>query len=84
MQLKGLNGRDLAIGFLVLILLAIPFLSVPGDHPTLMRVRFHTREMAAPHAFTARTLHSICVVMAAALAYNDPRTGQYTRISCGP
>jgi hypothetical protein len=84
MQIKGSTGRDLAISLLVLLALAIPFMPVPGDHLTLMHVRFHTREMAAPRAFTARTLHSICTVMAAALAYNDPHTGQYTRISCGP
>ena len=84
MQLKRSTGRDLAISFLVLLALAIPFMRVPGDHMTWIHVRFHTRGMAAPRAFTARTLHSVCTVMAAALAYNDPRTGQYTRISCDP
>lgn len=84
MQLKWSTGRDLAISVLVLLSLSIPFMWVPGDHITLMHVRFHTRDMAAPRAFTAHTLHSVCSVMASVLAYNDPRTGQYTRISCGP
>ncbi len=84
MQIKWSAGRDLAISLLVLLILAIPFVPVPGDHVTRVDVRFHTSSMAAPRAFTARTLHSICTVMAAALAYNDPHTGQYTRISCGP
>ncbi|MGH6969493.1 MAG: hypothetical protein ACREEL_08055 [Stellaceae bacterium] len=82
MQINWSAGRDLAISFLLLLALAIPFMPVPGDHVTRMHVRFHTHG-AAPHAFTAETLHSICTVMAATLAYNDPRTGQYTRISCG-
>jgi hypothetical protein len=84
MQVKWSPGRDLAISFVVLVALAIPFMSVPGDHMTLMHVRFHTRGMTASRAFTAHTLHSVCTVMATALIYNDPRTGQYTRISYGP
>ncbi|MDE2229540.1 MAG: hypothetical protein KGL11_10935 [Alphaproteobacteria bacterium] len=81
MHITRSTGRDLAISFLVLLGLAIPFMPVPGDHMARVDVRFHTRGMA-PHAFSANTLHSICEVMAAALAYNDPRTGQYIRISC--
>ena len=82
MQIDWSNRRDLAISFLALLALAIPFMPIPGDHETRMYVRFHARG-AAPHAFTAYTLHSVCTMMATALAYNDPKTGQYTRISCG-
>lgn len=82
MQINWSNSRDLAISFLALLALAIPFLPIPGDHEIRMYVRYHTHG-TAPHAFSTYTLHSICTMMATALAYNDPKTGQYTRISCG-
>lgn len=83
MHINWSAGRDLAISLLVLLSLAIPFMSFPGDHLTRMEVRFHASGIQPPRAFTARTLHSVCTVMAAALAYDDPKTGQYTRINCG-
>jgi len=82
MQFNWSAGRDWAVSFLALLALALPFMPIPGDHETRMYVRYHTRG-AAPHAFSTDTLHSICTVMARALAYNDPKTGQYTRINCG-
>ncbi|MDE1930438.1 MAG: hypothetical protein KGI43_02650 [Alphaproteobacteria bacterium] len=82
MQINWSNSRDVAIAFLALLALAIPFLPIPGDHEIRMYVRYHTHG-TAPRAFSTYTLHSICTVMATALAYNDPKTGQYTRISCG-
>jgi len=82
MHIKWSNGRDIAISLAVLVALALPFMPVPGDHMTRMEVRFNTGA-AAPRAFNTRTLHSICTVAAAALAYEDPQTGQYTRITCG-
>ncbi len=84
MRVDSSGGRDLAISLVALLALAMPFLSFPGDHLTRMEVRFHGSGMAAPRAFTARTLRSVCTVMAAALAYDDPKTGRYTRIRCGP
>lgn len=83
MHVNWSAGRDLAISLLVLMSLAIPFMSFPGDHLTRVEVRFHASGMRTPRAFTARTMHSVCTVMATALAYNDPKTGQYPRISCG-
>jgi hypothetical protein len=84
MRHKESTGRDLAILALLVLALAVPLMPVPGDYMTRVHVRFHAHAMAAPRAFTARTLHSVCTVLAAAVAYDDPRTGHYTRISCGP
>jgi hypothetical protein len=82
MHINWPGGREVAISLIILLGLSVPFLPVPGDYMTRMEVRFYARGMATPHAFTARTLHNICTVMAAALAYEDPQTGQYTRITC--
>lgn len=82
MHVKWSNGRDIALSLFILLGLAVPFVPVPGDRETQMEVRFHTRGMAAPHVFSAQTQHSICTVMSTALAYEDPRTGEYTRIRC--
>ncbi|MGA3306540.1 MAG: hypothetical protein ABSC26_11145 [Stellaceae bacterium] len=82
MHIKWSNGRDIAVSLLILLGLAVPFVPVPGDRMTQMEVRFHTRGMAAPQAFSTRTDHSICAVMSSALAFEDPQTGEYTRISC--
>jgi hypothetical protein len=82
MHVKWSSGRDIAVSLLILIGLAVPFVPVPGDRLTQMEVRFHTRGMAKPQAFNTQTQHSICAVMASALAFDDPRTGEYTRIRC--
>ena len=82
MHVKWSSGRDIAVSLFILLGLAVPFVPVPGDHETLMEVRFHTSGMAKPHVFSAQTQHSICAVMSSALAYEDPRTGEYTRIRC--
>jgi len=83
MHVKWSSGRDIAVSLFILLGLAVPFVPVPGDRETQMEVRFHTRGMAAPHVFSTQTQHSICTVMSTALAYEDPRTGEYTRIDCG-
>ncbi|HXP12409.1 MAG TPA: hypothetical protein VN795_02025 [Stellaceae bacterium] len=82
MHVKWSSGRDIAVSLFILLGLAVPFVPVPGDRETQMEVRFHTSGMAAPHAFSTQTRHSICAVMSTALAFEDPRTGEYTRISC--
>jgi hypothetical protein len=82
MHVKWSSGRDIAVSLLILLGLAIPFVPVPGDRMTQMEVRFHTHGMNGTHSFSTQTDHSICAVMSSALAFEDPKTGEYTRISC--
>ena len=79
----NLDYRSAAKSLLVFVGLALPFIPVPGDRITPIAVQFRTVDMAAPTSFTARTTTSICVVLAAAMAYEDPASGAYTRIDCG-
>jgi hypothetical protein len=83
MQAKLSTARDLVVAALLLLFLALPFLPIPGDGVARMRVHFRTGEMADPRAFTTETSRSVCTVMAAALSYEDPHTGEYTHVACG-
>jgi hypothetical protein len=74
--------RDMVLGALVLLPLALPFLPVPGDGVARMKVHFRTATMAQPHHFSTATSRSTCAIMAAALTYEDPDTGEYTRVAC--
>jgi hypothetical protein len=47
-----------------------------------MKVHFRTSEMETPRAFSTETSRSVCTVMAAALSYEDPSTGEYTHVAC--
>lgn len=82
MQGKRTVFRDMVAGALVLGALALPFMPMFGDGATQMQVRFRTNEMAKPRAFTTRTSRNVCTVMAAALSYESPDTGEYTRVAC--
>ena len=80
----GRSGiRDLLLGTLVLIPLALPFMPVPGDGAAHMKVHFRTAAMATPHYFATETSRSTCAIMAAALTYENPATGEYTHVACG-
>ena len=83
MQANLSTARDMVVAALLLLLLALPFLPIPGDGTAHMRVHFRTGQMAHPRAFTTETSRSVCTVMAAALTYEDPSTGEYTRVACG-
>jgi hypothetical protein len=83
MQAKFSTARDVVVAALLLFMLALPFLPIPGDGTARMRVSFRTGQMPDARAFTAETSRSVCTVMAAALTYEDPSTGDYTRIACG-
>jgi hypothetical protein len=79
----SLDSRSAATSLLVFFGLALPFIPIPGDRITPIAVQFRTTDMAAPARFTASTTTSICVVLAASMAYEDPASGNYTRIDCG-
>jgi hypothetical protein len=83
MQAKLSAARDMLVAALLLLFLALPFLPIPGDGVARMRVHFRTSQMADPRAFTTETSRSVCTVMAAALSYEDPHTGEYTQVACG-
>ena len=82
MRAKGSGASDMIIGTLLLLVLALPFVPIPGDGATRMRVHFRTGEMTHPRDFTTETSRSICTVMAAALTYEDRDTGEYAQVAC--
>ncbi len=63
--------------------LAVPFVSLPGEHPTRIAVRFQTADMARPGSFIVHTSSSICHVLSWLLTYEDPATGEFVQINCG-
>jgi len=76
-------GRgEIALSLAVLLGLALPLMPIPGDAPAHMEVRFRAAGARATHAFATRTMWSACTVLAAALTYEDPTTGTFTRITC--
>jgi len=79
------SGRgDRLVPLAVLLVLALPLVPIPGDSRAMMQVSFRAAGMTAPRAFHAPTMASACGVMARALAYDDPATGNFTRITCEP
>jgi hypothetical protein len=82
MQGMGSTARDVAAGILVFAALAMPFASMLWDGAARMKVHFRTSEMEKPRAFSTETSRSVCTVMAAALSYEDPSTGEYTHVAC--
>jgi hypothetical protein len=76
------TARDLAAGIFVVAVLAMPFASTLWDGAARMKVHFRTSEMEKPRAFSTETSLSVCTVMAAALSYEDPSTGEYTHVAC--
>jgi hypothetical protein len=88
MAVSHLLGRRIGIpeaglAFLVAAGLAVPFLPLPGEHPTRIAVRFRTADMTRPGSFIVHTSSSICHVLAALLSYEDPTTGEFVQINCG-
>jgi hypothetical protein len=83
MQAKVSTARDMVVAALLLFLLALPFLPIPGDGVARMQVHFRTGQMSDTGAVTTETSRSVCTVMAAALSYEDPHTGEYTHVACG-
>jgi hypothetical protein len=78
----GSGRSDRLVALAVLLVLALPLVPVPGDSRAVMAVSFRAPGTAAPRAFHAPTTASVCAVMARALAYDDPTTGNFTRITC--
>jgi hypothetical protein len=88
MAVGHLLGRHIGIpeaclAFVVVLGLALPFLPIPGEHPTRIAVRFRTSEMPRPGSFVVETSSSICYVLSSLLSYHDRVTGQFVQINCG-
>jgi hypothetical protein len=63
--------------------LALPFLRIPGEHPTRIAVRFQTSDMPRPGGFTVHISSNICYVLQSLLSYQDLSSGEFVQISCG-
>ena len=82
MALRQSSFRDVAAGVLVVATLALPFLPFPGDGAARMKVHFRTSDTEHARAFTTETSRSLCLVMAAALTYENRDSGTFTRVAC--
>ena len=82
MDRSGLDRSDLALVVVMAMGLALPFLPLPGGSKTHMQVRFHAPGMAAERSFTATAKLSDCEIMANALEYEHPDTGNFVHNSC--
>jgi hypothetical protein len=78
------DRRGLGSLLLVLIALTLPLIPIPGDASSRMEVQFRTQGMHRVHSFTARLPHSVCTVIASAVAFEDPKSGDFTTITCAP
>ena len=82
MQIRRSSFHDIAAVALVLAALALPVMHLVSD-AARMHIKFRTAEMAKPQSFTTDTSRSTGTLMAAALGYENPDTGAFTRVDCG-
>ena len=80
---KYVGIPEASLALLVAASLAVPFVPIPGEHPTRIAVRFQTSDMPRPGSFTVHTSSNICRVLSALLSYEDATTGEFVRIDCG-
>jgi hypothetical protein len=82
MHIRRSSFHDIAAVALVLAALALPLMHLVSD-AARMHIKFRSAEMAKPQSFTTDTSRSTCALMAAALGYENPDTGAFTRVDCG-
>jgi hypothetical protein len=80
---RHIGFLEATLALIVALGLALPFLHIPGEHPTRIAVRFQTADMARPGGFTVHISSSICYVLRALLSYQDPSSGEFVQITCG-
>ena len=74
---------EATLALIVLLSLALPFVRIPGEHPTRIAVRFQTAEMPRPGGFTVHISSNICYVLRALLSYQEPSSGEFVQVTCG-
>lgn len=82
MHIRRSSFHDVAAVALILAALALPVMHLVSD-AARMHIKFRSAEMAKPQSFTTDTSRSTCALMAAALGYENPDTGAFTRVDCG-
>jgi hypothetical protein len=82
MRDKPSTLHDMVAGTLILLALALPFVPTLGDGSARMKVHFRAAEGEAARVFSANTSRRVCSAMAAALSYDNPDTGAFTRVNC--
>jgi hypothetical protein len=80
---RHIGFLEATLALVVLLGLALPFVRVPGEHPTRIAVRFQTADMPRPGGFTVHISSSICYVLRAILSYQEPTSGEFVQITCG-
>jgi hypothetical protein len=80
---RHIGFLEATLALLVALGLVLPFVRIPGEHPTRIAVRFQTADMARPGGFTVHISSNICYVLRAFLSYQDPSSGEFVEITCG-
>jgi hypothetical protein len=79
---RHMGFLEATLALIVLLSLALPFMRVPGEHPTRIAVCFQTVDMPRPSGFTVHISSSMCYVMRALLSYREPSSGEFVQITC--
>lgn len=80
---RHIGYLEATLALLVALGLVLPFLRIPGEHPTRIAVRFQTSDMARPGGFTVHISSNICYLLQAILPYRNPSSGEFVQITCG-
>jgi hypothetical protein len=80
---RHIGFLEATLALIVALGLALPFLRMPGEHPTRIAVRFQTADMPRPGGFTVHISSNICYVLRELLSYQEPSGGEFVQITCG-
>jgi hypothetical protein len=80
---RHIGFLEATLALIVVLGLALPFLRLPGEHPTRIAVRFQTTDMSRPGGFTVHISSNVCYVLRALLSYQDTSSGEFVQIFCG-
>jgi hypothetical protein len=80
---RHIGFLEATLALIVALGLVLPFVRIPGEHPTRIAVRFQTSDMSRPGGFTVHISSNVCYVLRALLSYQDPSSGEFVQILCG-